>query len=96
MKVGLIGQENDPKTANNEKFLDYLTNAEAASPPKTTANQDKEPAHSTTQTASRRIPQKNCVARLIGEDRVDEVPTKIILKSAVDNHVFIAGLMNLL
>ena len=38
MKDGLINQENDPKTANNEKFLDYLTNAEAASPPKTTAN----------------------------------------------------------
>ena len=48
MKVGLIGQENDLKTANSKKFLDYLTNAEAASPPKTTANQDKEPAHSTT------------------------------------------------
>jgi hypothetical protein len=38
MKVGLIGQENDLKTANSKKFLDYLTNAEAASPPETTAN----------------------------------------------------------
>ena len=31
--------------------------------------------------------------RLIGESKVDGVPTKITLKSAVDNHVFVAGLM---
>ena len=31
--------------------------------------------------------------RLIGESKVDRVPTKITLKSAVDNHVFVAGLM---
>ena len=37
MKDGLISQENDPKTANNKKFLDYLT-TEATSPPKTAAN----------------------------------------------------------
>ena len=38
MKDGFISQENDPKTANNKKFLDYLANAEATSPPKTAAN----------------------------------------------------------